>query len=54
LNSFEDHEKGHKIICNGAKNELPQAGSGNGVRILVIITRVNEQQEVKPRRFKLL
>ncbi len=53
MNSFEDLEKGHKIICNGAKTELPQAGSGNGVRIIAIVTRVKEQQEVEPRRFNV-
>jgi len=51
LNCIEDHE-GHEIICNGAKNELLQANSGNGVRTVAIVTRIKEQQEVELGRFQ--
>lgn len=51
MNCIEDHE-GHEIICNGAKNELLQANSGNGVRTVAIVTRIKEQQEVELGRFQ--
>jgi hypothetical protein len=46
LNSVEDHKKGHEIIYNGARNELPQANNNNGVKTIIVITRIEQQQEV--------
>jgi hypothetical protein len=42
LNSFEDHEEDHRIIYNGTRNEFPQLGSNNGVRIIVVVARVEK------------
>jgi hypothetical protein len=46
LNFVEDHEKGHGIIYNGARNELLQANNNNGVRTIIVITIIEQQQEV--------
>jgi hypothetical protein len=42
LNSFEDHEENHRIIYNGTKIEFPQPSSNNGVRIIVVVARIEK------------